>query len=108
SRRERLRRRQNLDWMSRLPEELLAVPLWNLALPGSHDSMSFCLDVTSPVVRSEPRLLRLIDRLLPCWTRRCIRRWASTQVHNSCTTAAQQLHVFHSTMLKCENNDSNR
>uniref|UniRef100_A0A3Q3XI95 Uncharacterized protein n=1 Tax=Mola mola TaxID=94237 RepID=A0A3Q3XI95_MOLML len=63
SRRERLRRRQNLDWMSRLPEELLAVPLWNLALPGSHDSMSFCLDVTSPVVRSEPRLLRLIDRL---------------------------------------------
>lgn len=24
----------NSDWMSRLPEELLDVPLWKLAIPG--------------------------------------------------------------------------
>lgn len=24
----------NTDWMSRLPEELLDVPLWDLAIPG--------------------------------------------------------------------------
>ncbi|XP_008297475.1 PI-PLC X domain-containing protein 1-like [Stegastes partitus] len=69
----------NPDWMSRLPEELLDVPLWNLALPGSHDSMSFCLDVSSPVVRSESCLLRLTDRLFPCCTRPCVYRWATTQ-----------------------------
>ncbi|KAK9524158.1 hypothetical protein VZT92_018019 [Zoarces viviparus] len=70
---------RNPDWMSLLPEELLDVPLWNLAIPGSHDSMSFCLDVSSPVLRSEPCLLRAIDRLFPCWTRPCVSRWATTQ-----------------------------
>ncbi|XP_022042563.1 PI-PLC X domain-containing protein 1-like [Acanthochromis polyacanthus] len=69
----------NSDWMSRLPEELLDVPLWNFALPGSHDSMSFCLDVSSPVLGSEPGLLRLTDRFFPCCTRRCVNRWATTQ-----------------------------
>ncbi|XP_013877752.1 PI-PLC X domain-containing protein 1 isoform X2 [Austrofundulus limnaeus] len=67
------------DWMSRLPEELLDVPLWNLAIPGSHDSMSFCLDMSSPLLRSESLLLRLTDRLFPCWTRPCIYRWSTTQ-----------------------------
>ncbi|KAM4537742.1 PI-PLC X domain-containing protein 1 [Fundulus diaphanus] len=69
----------NPDWMSRVPEELLDVPLWNLAIPGSHDSMAFCLDVSSPVLKSEPWLLRLTDRLFPCWTRPCIYRWSTTQ-----------------------------
>ncbi|XP_073318281.1 PI-PLC X domain-containing protein 1 isoform X2 [Pagrus major] len=69
----------NPDWMSRLPEELLDVPLWDLAIPGSHDSMSFCLDVSSPVLRSQPCFLRLTDRLFPCWTRPCVSRWATTQ-----------------------------
>lgn len=101
------------DWMSRLPEQLLDVPLWNLAIPGksetlgllvssqnmsgflyncpmldcphvssgSHDSMSFCLDVSSPVLKSESRLLRVMDRLIPCWIRPCVSRWATTQVH---------------------------
>ncbi|KAM9835947.1 PI-PLC X domain-containing protein 1-like [Aulostomus maculatus] len=69
----------NPDWMSGLPEELLDVPLWNLAIPGSHDSMSFCLDVSSPVLRSESCLLRVLDRLCPCWTRPCVYRWATTQ-----------------------------
>ncbi|XP_026157843.1 PI-PLC X domain-containing protein 1 [Mastacembelus armatus] len=69
----------NPDWMSRLPEELQDVPLWDLAIPGSHDSMSFCLDVSSPVQRSEPCLLRAIDTLVPCWTRPCLYRWGTTQ-----------------------------
>ncbi|XP_030606882.1 PI-PLC X domain-containing protein 1-like isoform X2 [Archocentrus centrarchus] len=76
---ERAQFEGNPDWMSRLPEELLDVPLWNLALPGSHDSMSFCLDVSSPVLRSQSCLLRLTDWLLPCCTRRCVYRWATTQ-----------------------------
>lgn len=67
------------DWMSRLPEPLLQVPLWDLAIPGSHDSMSFCLDMSSPMLKSEPSLLRLLDRLLPCCMRPCIQRWSTTQ-----------------------------
>lgn len=69
----------NPDWMSRLPEKLLDVPLWNLAIPGSHDSMSFCLDVSSPVLRSESCFVRLTDKLFPCCTRPCVSRWATTQ-----------------------------
>ncbi|XP_061918951.1 PI-PLC X domain-containing protein 1-like isoform X2 [Entelurus aequoreus] len=69
----------NSDWMSRLPEEYLDVSLWNLALPGSHDSMSFCLDVCSPVLQSESCVLRGLDKVAPCWTRRCVSRWATTQ-----------------------------
>lgn len=42
--------------------------------------MSFCLDVSSPVLRSEPCLLRVTDWLFPCWTRPCVYRWATTQV----------------------------
>ncbi|KAF7657035.1 hypothetical protein LDENG_00032840 [Lucifuga dentata] len=76
---QRLREGGKADWMSCLPEELLDVPLWNLAIPGSHDSMSFCLDISSPILQSEPRLLQVIDRLLPCCTRPCIYRWATTQ-----------------------------
>ncbi|XP_061686171.1 PI-PLC X domain-containing protein 1 isoform X3 [Syngnathoides biaculeatus] len=71
--------RGNQDWMSHLPDELLDVSLWNLAIPGSHDSMSFCLDLSSSVVKSESRLLQVLDRLAPCWTRPCIFRWATTQ-----------------------------
>ncbi|KAM3585472.1 uncharacterized protein V6R79_018363 [Siganus canaliculatus] len=69
----------NADWMSRLPAALLDVPLWNLAIPGSHDSMSYCLDVSSPVCRTAPPIVRSLDRFLPCWTRPCVARWAATQ-----------------------------
>ncbi|CAG10300.1 unnamed protein product [Tetraodon nigroviridis] len=74
--------------MSRLPGQLQDVPLWDLAIPGSHDSMSFCLDVSSPLLGSEPRLLRLADRLAPCWARPCVSRWATTQ------EALQELSVW--------------
>ncbi|KAM3862884.1 PI-PLC X domain-containing protein 1 [Diretmus argenteus] len=84
--RERLEDRGNPDWMSHMPQELLDVPLWNLAIPGSHDTMSFCLDVSSPVLRSEPCLLSVIDMLFPCCTRPCVYRWATTQ---RCTISEQ-------------------
>ncbi|KAM4602118.1 regucalcin [Polymixia lowei] len=76
----------NAVWMFHLPEELLDVPLWDLSLPGSHDSMSYCLDVSSPVLLSEPRPLTVMDRLFPCCTRPCVYRWATTQ---ECTISEQ-------------------
>ncbi|XP_051913714.1 PI-PLC X domain-containing protein 1-like isoform X1 [Hippocampus zosterae] len=71
--------RGNSDWMSRLPDELLDVSLWNLAIPGSHDSMSFCLDLSSPVVESESWFLKVTDTFAPCLIRPCVFRWATTQ-----------------------------
>ncbi|KAJ3599070.1 hypothetical protein NHX12_033033 [Muraenolepis orangiensis] len=67
------------EWMSRLPEELWDVPLSNLAIPGSHDAMTYCLDMSSPVVRSKGAFIRLLDRLFSCLTRPAIQRWATTQ-----------------------------
>lgn len=67
------------DWMSSLPEELWDVPLTDLAIPGSHDAMSYCLDINSPLVPSESDAFRLLDRLFYCFTRPAIFKWATTQ-----------------------------
>ncbi|KAG7276304.1 hypothetical protein CRUP_015627 [Coryphaenoides rupestris] len=71
--------RRHQDWMSLLPEELWDTPLSNLAIPGSHDAMSYCLDLSSPVVPSQPRVIRVLDRLCRCLTRPVILRWGTTQ-----------------------------
>ncbi|CAB1323690.1 unnamed protein product [Coregonus sp. 'balchen'] len=67
------------DWMSSLPEELWDVPLSSLAIPGSHDAMSYCLDINSPLIRSESDTFRVLDGLFYCLTRPAIYRWSTTQ-----------------------------
>ncbi|XP_061744569.1 PI-PLC X domain-containing protein 1-like [Nerophis ophidion] len=67
------------DWMAALPEELWDVPLNYLAIPGSHDTMSYCLDINSPLVRSESDIFRILDGLCCCFTRPTIYKWATTQ-----------------------------
>ncbi|XP_057193802.1 PI-PLC X domain-containing protein 1 isoform X2 [Triplophysa rosa] len=67
------------DWMSSLPEKLWDVPLTNISIPGSHDAMSYCLDITSPLLRSESDTFRLLDRTFCCLTRPAIYKWATTQ-----------------------------
>uniref|UniRef100_A0A8C2BHJ2 Uncharacterized protein n=1 Tax=Cyprinus carpio TaxID=7962 RepID=A0A8C2BHJ2_CYPCA len=54
------------DWMSEMPFAFWDTPLWNLAIPGSHDTMTYCLDERSSVVQSSPRVLRVLDTVLPC------------------------------------------
>ncbi|KAJ0032127.1 hypothetical protein NQD34_002208 [Periophthalmus magnuspinnatus] len=67
------------NWMSALPEELWDVPLTHLAIPGSHDAMSYCLDINSPLVQSESDCFRVLDALCCCFTRHVIFKWATTQ-----------------------------
>ncbi|XP_042613731.1 PI-PLC X domain-containing protein 1 isoform X2 [Cyprinus carpio] len=67
------------DWMSEMPFAFWDTPLWNLAIPGSHDTMTYCLDERSSVVQSSPRVLRVLDTVLPCIVRPCIIKWATTQ-----------------------------
>ncbi|XP_077054594.1 PI-PLC X domain-containing protein 1 [Siphateles boraxobius] len=73
---------KNEEWMSCLPEKLWDVPLTNLSIPGSHDAMSYCLDITSPLLRSESDTFRLLDGFFCCFTRPAIYRWATTQVQD--------------------------
>lgn len=54
---------------------------------GSHDAMSYCLDINSPLVESESDSFRLLDRICCCFTRPTIFKWATTQVFT---------HSFHS------------
>ncbi|XP_036937867.1 PI-PLC X domain-containing protein 1-like [Acanthopagrus latus] len=63
------------DWMSQLPPELHNIPLFNLAIPGSHDSMSYDLDINSHII--EPDILRRFSKIY-C-ARKIVRRWALTQ-----------------------------
>ncbi|XP_032879194.1 PI-PLC X domain-containing protein 1 isoform X4 [Amblyraja radiata] len=65
-------------WMSDLPEKLWDMSLCNLAIPGSHDSMSYCLDLSSPVKPSE-KILKYLDHVMPCITRPEIHKWCKTQ-----------------------------
>ncbi|XP_010898976.1 PI-PLC X domain-containing protein 1 [Esox lucius] len=67
------------EWMSALPGELWDIPLTSLAIPGSHDAMSYSLDIQSPLLRSESDTFRLLDGLFHCLTRPAIYRWATTQ-----------------------------
>ncbi|KAA0713398.1 PI-PLC X domain-containing protein 1 [Triplophysa tibetana] len=72
------------DWMSELPRGLWDIPLWNLAIPGSHDTMTYCLDQKSSVLQSEPKVLKVLDTLLPCVVRPCIMKWATSQEDSIC------------------------
>ncbi|XP_071399519.1 PI-PLC X domain-containing protein 1-like [Centroberyx affinis] len=63
------------NWMSGLPDKLQNIPLWNLAIPGSHDTMTYDLDVNSHIM--EPDQLKRWDNL-PC-VHKIIYKWAVTQ-----------------------------
>ncbi|KAK2858289.1 hypothetical protein Q7C36_006208 [Tachysurus vachellii] len=72
----------NEEWMKNLPEQLWDIPLTSLTIPGSHDAMSYCLDISSPLLRSESDSFRLLDRVFYCFTRPIIFKWATTQLKN--------------------------
>ncbi|XP_035524432.1 PI-PLC X domain-containing protein 1-like [Morone saxatilis] len=63
------------DWMSQLPADRHSVPLSDLAIPGSHDSMSYDLDINSSII--EPDRLKKFSKI--CCARKIVRKWAMTQ-----------------------------
>ncbi|KAG8439742.1 hypothetical protein GDO86_009113 [Hymenochirus boettgeri] len=77
------------QWMAQLPEKLLDVPLYYLSVPGSHDSMSYCLDKTSPLDPQLPVTLSIFEKFVPCITRTIILRWSTTQT----LSVAEQLNA---------------
>ncbi|KAM8977455.1 PI-PLC X domain-containing protein 1 [Pelodytes ibericus] len=77
----------NQQWMAHLPENLWDIPLYNLSIPGSHDTMSYCLDKTSPVDPQLPKILLLLEKYVPCIVRAFISKWCTTQ----CLCITEQL-----------------
>ncbi|XP_018428650.1 PREDICTED: PI-PLC X domain-containing protein 1 [Nanorana parkeri] len=77
----------NRQWMSHLCETLWDVPLYNLSIPGSHDTMTYCLDRCSPIDPDSPKLLLFLGKYVPYITRQIILRWSTTQT----LTVTQQL-----------------
>uniref|UniRef100_A0A8C9M1F8 PI-PLC X domain-containing protein 1 n=1 Tax=Panthera tigris altaica TaxID=74533 RepID=A0A8C9M1F8_PANTA len=73
----------NADWMSALCPLLWDVPLHHLSIPGSHDTMTYCLDKKSPIAQSQSRLLQLLGKVLPCITRPFVLKWSTTQVRGA-------------------------
>ncbi|KAF2986440.1 hypothetical protein EK904_003704, partial [Melospiza melodia maxima] len=71
---------ENGQWMSQLPEKLWDIPLYNLALPGSHDTMTYCLDKRSAVSGNESKLVKFLNKCLPCIVHPIIMKWSITQV----------------------------
>ncbi|KAJ8256150.1 hypothetical protein COCON_G00200140 [Conger conger] len=69
------------NWMSHLPRSLWDVPLCNLAIPGSHNTVTYCLDRNdrSPVDLTQPDMLRKLDKYMKPLIRPFVYKWAITQ-----------------------------
>ncbi|XP_028359522.2 PI-PLC X domain-containing protein 1-like [Phyllostomus discolor] len=71
----------NANWMSALHPRLWDIPLHHLAIPGSHDTMTYSLDPTCPISPTEsPWLLQFLDWLLPSVIEPTVLKWSVTQV----------------------------
>ncbi|KAL4656865.1 PI-PLC X domain-containing protein 1-like isoform X1 [Arapaima gigas] len=77
------------SWMSHLPHALWDLPLCNLAIPGSHNTVTYCLDKNdrSPVDLTQPDVLQKLDKYMKPLIRPFVYKWAITQE----STVKQQL-----------------
>ncbi|XP_045711878.1 PI-PLC X domain-containing protein 1 [Phyllostomus hastatus] len=71
----------NADWMSALHPRLRDIPLHHLAIPGSHDTMTYSLDRTCPISPTEsPWTLQFVAKVLPGIIEPTVLKWSVTQV----------------------------
>ncbi|XP_030290435.1 PI-PLC X domain-containing protein 1 isoform X2 [Sparus aurata] len=69
------------SWMSHLPCALWDTPLYHLAIPGSHNAITYCLDMNdrSPVDLTQPDMLQKLDKYMKPLIRPFVYKWAVTQ-----------------------------
>ncbi|XP_053084003.1 PI-PLC X domain-containing protein 1 [Pangasianodon hypophthalmus] len=69
------------SWMASLPSGLWDIPLWNLAIPGSHNAITYCLDKNdrSPIDLKQPDMLQKLDKCMKPLVRPFVYKWAVTQ-----------------------------
>ncbi|XP_028582575.2 PI-PLC X domain-containing protein 2 [Podarcis muralis] len=64
-------------WMGSLPSALSALPLANLAIPGSHDSFSYWVDEKSPVGPDQATAIKRLAKI--SLVRKVMKKWSVTQ-----------------------------
>ncbi|NXQ99673.1 PLCX1 protein, partial [Sagittarius serpentarius] len=60
-------------------EMIFSVPLF-LYSTGSHDTMTYCLDKNSGVSGNESKLVKFLNKCMPCIVHPIIMKWSTTQV----------------------------
>ncbi|CAK9815683.1 PI-PLC X domain-containing protein 2 [Anthophora plagiata] len=65
--------------MTRLPEPLKNIPIIHLAIPGSHDTMTYTIKRHSDVGPDEPRYIRVLGRYCSFLLKPIIFNWSITQ-----------------------------
>ncbi|XP_056894760.1 PI-PLC X domain-containing protein 1 [Takifugu flavidus] len=72
------------SWMSHLPCALWDIPLSHLAIPGSHNAITYCLDMNdrSPVDLTQPDMLQKLDKYMKPLIRPFVYKWAITQEYS--------------------------
>nr|XP_060626628.1 PI-PLC X domain-containing protein 2 [Anolis sagrei ordinatus] len=68
---------KHADWMGSLPPRLSALPLANLAIPGSHDSFSYWVDEKSPVGPDQATAIKRIAKI--SLVKKIMKKWSVTQ-----------------------------
>uniref|UniRef100_A0A673B4V7 PI-PLC X domain-containing protein 2-like n=1 Tax=Sphaeramia orbicularis TaxID=375764 RepID=A0A673B4V7_9TELE len=69
----------NADWMGVLPSKLSAMPLKHLAVPGSHDSFTFWVDVEAPVGPDQKVYVQYLATMFSAFAKKVMVKWSMTQ-----------------------------
>ncbi|XP_034415767.1 PI-PLC X domain-containing protein 2 isoform X2 [Cyclopterus lumpus] len=69
----------NADWMGSLPSKLSAMPLKHLAVPGSHDSFTYWVDVHAPVGPDQKVYVKYLATMFSVLAKKVMVKWSMTQ-----------------------------
>ncbi|XP_029053702.1 PI-PLC X domain-containing protein 2 [Osmia bicornis bicornis] len=70
------------NWMTRLPTALRNVPIIHLAIPGSHNTMTYTIMKDNDIGPDEPRYIRALGRYCSIVSKPIIFNWSITQHDN--------------------------
>ncbi|KAI4499376.1 hypothetical protein M0802_005636 [Mischocyttarus mexicanus] len=72
--------KDNLEfWMTQLPKPLKNIPIIYLAIPGSHNTMTYTIDQRNDVGPDEPAYIRALGRYFSILSKPVIYNWSVTQ-----------------------------
>ncbi|XP_017757785.1 PREDICTED: PI-PLC X domain-containing protein 3 isoform X1 [Eufriesea mexicana] len=69
-------------WMTRLPDALKNLPIIHLAIPGSHNTMTYTINRNNDVGPDEPRYIRALGRYCSFVSKPILFNWSITQHEN--------------------------
>ncbi|XP_053715948.1 PI-PLC X domain-containing protein 2 [Synchiropus splendidus] len=69
----------NADWMGSLPSKISAMPLKHVAIPGSHDSFTYWVDVHAPVGPDQRMYVKYLATMFSVLAKKIMVKWSMTQ-----------------------------